>query len=283
MNAASVFDNARIAAVFEEIADLLEVQDENPFRIRAYRNAARMVGQQGPDFAARAARGEPLAQDVRHRRRPRREDPRDRPHRHLRAVAGTACRGAPRHLVAAAHTGPGAQEGPRPRRATGRAQPDRSCRCIEERPSAPVARLRPEDRGAPARGARHPPRQEAARAAGRRRARGRAAACVHEVQPRGARGDHRGQPAAPARKRRRHRPAGGQRPRHRPSRATSSPIRSSATCWRKGPSAPAQCWRADCRSTCASCRRRASARRCSTSPARRRTTSNCAGARSRAD
>ena len=61
MNAASVFDNARIAAVFEEIADLLEVQDENPFRVRAYRNAARIVGQQGPDFAVRAARGEPLA------------------------------------------------------------------------------------------------------------------------------------------------------------------------------------------------------------------------------
>jgi DNA polymerase (family 10) len=61
MSAASVFDNARIAAVFEEIADLLEVQDENPFRIRAYRNAARVVRQQGPDFAARVARGEPLA------------------------------------------------------------------------------------------------------------------------------------------------------------------------------------------------------------------------------
>jgi DNA polymerase (family 10) len=54
-------DNARIAAVFEEIADLLEVLGENPFRIQAYRNAARMVGQQGPDFAARAAAGEPLA------------------------------------------------------------------------------------------------------------------------------------------------------------------------------------------------------------------------------
>jgi DNA polymerase (family 10) len=61
MGAASVYDNARIAAVFEEIADLLEVQDDNPFRIRAYRNAARVVRQQGPDFAARAARGEPLA------------------------------------------------------------------------------------------------------------------------------------------------------------------------------------------------------------------------------
>jgi DNA polymerase (family 10) len=57
MSPASV-DNARIGAVFEEIADLLEVQGENPFRIRAYRNAARIVGQQVPDFAARAARGE---------------------------------------------------------------------------------------------------------------------------------------------------------------------------------------------------------------------------------
>jgi DNA polymerase (family 10) len=55
-----VVTNARIAAVFEEIADLLEVQGENPFRIRAYRNAARMVNQQGPDFAERAARGEVL-------------------------------------------------------------------------------------------------------------------------------------------------------------------------------------------------------------------------------
>jgi DNA polymerase (family 10) len=53
-------NNARIAAVFEEIADLLEVQGENPFRIRAYRNAARLVGQQRPDFADRAARGEEL-------------------------------------------------------------------------------------------------------------------------------------------------------------------------------------------------------------------------------
>jgi DNA polymerase (family 10) len=60
MVVASATDNARIAAVFEEIADLLEVQDGNPFRIRAYRNAARMVGQQGRDFAERAARGETL-------------------------------------------------------------------------------------------------------------------------------------------------------------------------------------------------------------------------------
>ncbi|SEK85484.1 DNA polymerase/3'-5' exonuclease PolX [Nitrosovibrio tenuis] len=37
--------NADIAAVFEEIADLLEIEGANPFRIRAYRNAARTIGQ----------------------------------------------------------------------------------------------------------------------------------------------------------------------------------------------------------------------------------------------
>jgi DNA polymerase (family 10) len=36
--------NADIAALFEEIADLLELEGANPFRIRAYRNAARIVG-----------------------------------------------------------------------------------------------------------------------------------------------------------------------------------------------------------------------------------------------
>lgn len=43
--------NADIAAVFEEIADLLEIKDENPFRVRAYRNAARTVGELGRDLA----------------------------------------------------------------------------------------------------------------------------------------------------------------------------------------------------------------------------------------
>jgi DNA polymerase (family 10) len=36
--------NAEIASVFDELADLLEFQGANPFRIRAYRNAARVVG-----------------------------------------------------------------------------------------------------------------------------------------------------------------------------------------------------------------------------------------------
>ncbi len=36
--------NADITAIFTEIADLLEIQGANPFRIRAYRNAARILG-----------------------------------------------------------------------------------------------------------------------------------------------------------------------------------------------------------------------------------------------
>jgi len=36
--------NREIAAVFEQIAELLEFQAANPFRVRAYRNAARMIG-----------------------------------------------------------------------------------------------------------------------------------------------------------------------------------------------------------------------------------------------
>ena len=36
--------NAAISAIFDEIADLLDIQGANPFRVRAYRNAARTVG-----------------------------------------------------------------------------------------------------------------------------------------------------------------------------------------------------------------------------------------------
>ena len=52
--------NADIAAVFEEIADLLELQNANPFRVRAYRNAARVVGELRFDVAARLAEGREL-------------------------------------------------------------------------------------------------------------------------------------------------------------------------------------------------------------------------------
>lgn len=50
-------DNLRIAEVFEEIADLLEVEDANPFRIRAYRNGARTVRAQDQSFAELVAAG----------------------------------------------------------------------------------------------------------------------------------------------------------------------------------------------------------------------------------
>ena len=35
--------NGEIADMFEQLADLLEIREENPFRIRAYRNAARVI------------------------------------------------------------------------------------------------------------------------------------------------------------------------------------------------------------------------------------------------
>ena len=36
--------NAEIAAMFDQTADLLDIEGENPFRVRAYRNAARVIG-----------------------------------------------------------------------------------------------------------------------------------------------------------------------------------------------------------------------------------------------
>ncbi len=54
--------NADIAAIFEEIADLLEIQGENPFRIRAYRNAARQMEAMGVPAADLLARGEDLTE-----------------------------------------------------------------------------------------------------------------------------------------------------------------------------------------------------------------------------
>ena len=36
--------NLELASVFDRVADLLEFQNANPFRVRAYRNAARTIG-----------------------------------------------------------------------------------------------------------------------------------------------------------------------------------------------------------------------------------------------
>ncbi len=66
--------NNDIAAVFEEIADLLEIEQANPFRIRAYRNAARTVQglgeevrdliQEGFDLEQLPGIGEALAEKI---------------------------------------------------------------------------------------------------------------------------------------------------------------------------------------------------------------------------
>jgi DNA polymerase (family X) len=52
--------NADIAVIFEEIANLLEIQGANPFRIRAYRNAARIVGELSREVSSLLDIGEDL-------------------------------------------------------------------------------------------------------------------------------------------------------------------------------------------------------------------------------
>ncbi|NWG32230.1 MAG: DNA polymerase/3'-5' exonuclease PolX [Rhodocyclaceae bacterium] len=52
--------NADIAAIFSEIADLLEIEGANPFRIRAYRNAARIVGEWSRELRTLVEHGEDL-------------------------------------------------------------------------------------------------------------------------------------------------------------------------------------------------------------------------------
>jgi DNA polymerase (family 10) len=54
--------NADIAAIFEEIADLLEIEGDNPFRIRAYRNAARTLCDLGHEVTTMLEQGEDLTE-----------------------------------------------------------------------------------------------------------------------------------------------------------------------------------------------------------------------------
>jgi len=53
-------DNGAIAARFDEMADLLEIDDANPFRVRAYRNAARTLRGLGQSVATMLDEGEDL-------------------------------------------------------------------------------------------------------------------------------------------------------------------------------------------------------------------------------
>ncbi len=52
--------NADIADIFDEIADLLEIEGANPFRVRAYRNAARTLRGLGTEVKTLLERGEDL-------------------------------------------------------------------------------------------------------------------------------------------------------------------------------------------------------------------------------
>ena len=52
--------NNDIAKVFEEIADLLELEDANPFRVRAYRNAARTLRGLGTEVSQMIKEGRDL-------------------------------------------------------------------------------------------------------------------------------------------------------------------------------------------------------------------------------
>jgi len=54
--------NSDIADIFDQIADYLEIEGENPFRIRAYRNAVRMVSGLGSELKEMVAAGEDLKQ-----------------------------------------------------------------------------------------------------------------------------------------------------------------------------------------------------------------------------
>ena len=53
-------NNATIEAIFDEIAGLLDIQGANTFRVRAYRNGARAIGELGADVETLMQRGTKL-------------------------------------------------------------------------------------------------------------------------------------------------------------------------------------------------------------------------------
>lgn len=102
--------NADVAAAHEEIADLLELEEANPFRVRAYRKAAHRRPGLGGRGARRAAR---------HRRGPRGEDSRGRGDRRLRPAARPPQAHPIGTLPAADGRRAGAEAGPSPQRRPG--------------------------------------------------------------------------------------------------------------------------------------------------------------------
>src|SRR5205809_6751773 len=53
-----MISNHEIAHIFNEIADLMEVRDDNPFKVRAYRKAAETIEGLTESLESIAARGE---------------------------------------------------------------------------------------------------------------------------------------------------------------------------------------------------------------------------------
>ena len=68
-------ENLEIAGVLDEVADLLEIKGANPFRVRAYRNAARTVRdlprpirvlvEEGEELTGLSGIGKEMAQHIR--------------------------------------------------------------------------------------------------------------------------------------------------------------------------------------------------------------------------
>jgi len=54
--------NADVARIFDRLADLLEIEGANPFRVRAYRDAARIVGDLPNEVSALMAAGKDLSE-----------------------------------------------------------------------------------------------------------------------------------------------------------------------------------------------------------------------------
>ncbi len=54
-------ENARIAAIFDEMADLLALREDNPFRIRSYRNAAQTIRNLSDPLETLVAQGDDLS------------------------------------------------------------------------------------------------------------------------------------------------------------------------------------------------------------------------------
>ena len=52
--------NAEIASQLDKVADLLDIEGANPFRVRAYRQAARLIGELPRNVTDMLARGEDL-------------------------------------------------------------------------------------------------------------------------------------------------------------------------------------------------------------------------------